>query len=363
MKLLWLAPALNHYKARFLNKLAQDEDISLTVISGNGRLGKGDRELKLDFAFEQQSLPVSKTHFGISKRVRALLQEKFNHYDWVLIPAEKKNIILFLFAIWLRQINSKTKLFSYNHARIKSKNYIFSKLDNLISNFFYNRLDRVIFYNEFSSKMAISQKLISHEKAFWANNTLDNTEINKHYEFCLPPKNTFSILFLGRLIPSKRLDLFFYYTEVLINKFPQIEIHIIGDGPENIFIDKYMKKLNLHWHGTLIEESEIAQVFKRVSLVFVPGDSGLSINHSFMYGRPYITLNSNSHGPEINYIDEGENGYILPNNKLALIDTFGNLINDRELLEIFCKSAFKKGQSLSVSNWVEQFKNSLTIEK
>ena len=151
-KILWISPNLNHYKARFLNTLSLEDDISLTVLSGSGREGAGDKYLKKNSNFKEINVKVNKKSFATSLKVFLLVKEQFSINEWVMIPAEKKNIILFLFAIWLRQINPKTKLFSYNHASIKSKNYIFSKLDNLISIFFYNRLDRVIFYNEYSSK-------------------------------------------------------------------------------------------------------------------------------------------------------------------------------------------------------------------
>ena len=50
---------------------------------------------------------------------------------------------------------------------------------------------------------------------------------------------------------------------------------------------------------------------KKASLVFVPGLSGLSINHAFAYGRPYATFSAERHGPEINYLINGVNGFII----------------------------------------------------
>jgi len=44
MKLLWLSPNLNHYKAKFLNHLTLDTDIDLTVLAGTGRKNMGDKE-------------------------------------------------------------------------------------------------------------------------------------------------------------------------------------------------------------------------------------------------------------------------------------------------------------------------------
>ena len=82
-KILWLAPNLNHYKSRLLNKLALADDIKLTVISGTGRNNMGDKELLGKFSFDHVKLNVSKSNFGTSKEVLALLKKQFKSYDWI----------------------------------------------------------------------------------------------------------------------------------------------------------------------------------------------------------------------------------------------------------------------------------------
>ena len=71
---------------------------------------------------------------------------------------------------------------------------------------------------------------------------------------------------------------------------------------------------SINWHGTLIDEADIAPIMKNASLVFIPGHSGLSVNHAFSYGRPYITLQGPSHAPELEYLDENKNGFVLDGN-------------------------------------------------
>ena len=56
MKVLWLSPNFNHYKARFLNHLAQRKGIQLTVLAGSGRKGMGDQEIKGDWGFELKEI-------------------------------------------------------------------------------------------------------------------------------------------------------------------------------------------------------------------------------------------------------------------------------------------------------------------
>ena len=98
---------------------------------------------------------------------------------------------------------------------------------------------------------------------------------------------------------------------------------------------------------------------QHASLIFVPGLSGLSINHSFLYGRPYITCESNNHGPEIDFIENNVNGYIIKKNITEFIKVIESMITDRAKLETLCANAFKKGEDLSVSNWIKKIKSSI----
>ncbi|TDU42885.1 glycosyltransferase involved in cell wall biosynthesis [Gelidibacter sediminis] len=363
IKILWLAPNFNHYKARFLNHLALEQEIELTIMSGAGRNKMGDQELNEDWSFKHIKLNVLKKDFGKSKIVKEVIKPIFKEFDWILLPAEKKNLPLFLFCIKLRRAHKGVRLFSYNHAQLKSDNLIYSFIDVHLTKFFYKNLDRVIFYTEDSCKKAINNNLILSQKAFWANNTVDNTEIEKYYSFQIPPKEPQTILFIGRLITSKRISDLIEYYKCLKQDHQNLKLEIIGDGPDRHIVETARREnLDIKWHGTLVDESDIAPIMERVSLVFIPGLSGLSINHAFAYGKPYITLKADKHGPEISYLIDGENGYILNGNKEENIKRIFNLLENRALLVEFSKNAKTKSEYLSVQNWVEQIKSSLLHE-
>ena len=105
----------------------------------------------------------------------------------MLIPVEKKIFFIFIYALFLRfraRLKGKqVKLVSYNHPLLKSGNGKVTSIDTWLTKFFYNQLDRVIFYTEHSCDWAIKQKLINPEIAYWANNTIDTLEVSKNYNF------------------------------------------------------------------------------------------------------------------------------------------------------------------------------------
>lgn len=364
-KVLWLSPTFNHYKVRFLNHLASAEEIELTILAGAGRNEKEHEEIEFKSNFKLIQTNVPKSKFGFSSEIRKLLSNEFKNFDWILIPAEKKNLSLFLFVLGLQFFRNKTKLISYNHPVLKSGEGKISFLDKQITKFFYKKLDRVIFYTKESCEWAIQNKFIHSKKAFWANNTVDNIEINKNYQFEFPSVDTFNILFIGRLIPSKKVKVLLQYFQELQNQMKKTDItlEIIGDGEDKNLIEKAQKENDkIIWHGTLTNEYDIAPIMKRANFVFVPGLSGLSINHAFAYGRPYFTLQSIGHGPEIAYLNDNENGFILSGNIDSDVEKIKSFLLNQEKMKSFSLSAIEKSKENSVEKWVLNMKSALTHE-
>jgi glycosyltransferase involved in cell wall biosynthesis len=362
-KVLWLSPAFNHYKARFLNHLAAEEDVALTILAGTGRSNEGDQEISGNWNFAFIQLNISKSRFGQSIKVVQSIKKLTSDMDWILIPAEKKNLLLFTYLLVYQLINRNLRLISYNHPVLKSGTDGFSKIDRWLTKFFYRYLDRVVFYTEKSRTIALERKLIPPQKAYWANNTLDNTAIEKHYQFTLPGTEIFTLLFIGRLIPSKRIDVLLTYFDKLKENLPKkrLALEIIGDGPEAYLVKKAVEKDSaIKWHGTLVNEAAIAPIMRKANVVFIPGLSGLSVNHAFLYGRPYVTINSDRHGPEIHYLESGFNGLILKGEIEKDLEELTALINDFSIVNRMAKAAYATGQELSIQNWVEQMKKALT---
>lgn len=366
-KILWLAPNFNHYKARFLNHLARDPDISLYILSGTGRVGFGDKKLVKDWSFDYQQIPVSKKKFGFSLKVANALKALFVNFDWVLITVEKKIFFIFIYALFLRfrarLKGRQIKLISYNHPLLKSGNGRVTWIDTWLTKFFYSQLDRVIFYSEASCIWAINQKLIKPEIAYWANNTIDTLTVSENYNFTYPQNKPKHIVFIGRLIASKKVDVAIKYFELLQQRFESehLILDIIGDGPDaDIVISASSKNKQIKWHGALIEESYISPIMKKCSFVFLPGDSGLSINHAFAYGRPYVTMISKNHGPEISYISENKNGLILNIDRTSVnLKKMEELLINEKMLNKFCDNAKLKSSEISIENWITKIKYAL----
>ena len=361
-KILWIAPNLNHYKARFLNRLNKSPDLEIVVLSGGELRDAGHLQHTEGNVFEQINVKAVKKNFHYKANVyltilRLLLSRKF---EIVLMPLEKK-LVLLVFFLWLMKFFLNFQLVSYNHPTMRSGNNskIFSEL--LLTKILFIFYDKIIFYTQKSLFWALKEKLLSSSKAYYANNTLDTELIWKNYSFSINTNAPKSLLFIGRLIPNKRLALLFSYYEELKKQLPDLRLIIIGDGPEAPFVDEISRKdENIIWKGAIIDEEKISQEMKKAHVVFIPGHSGLSIVHGFCYGKPFITSKVyKNHPPEIDYLKDNYNGLFLSGKLTPDCQRIVELLNDSEMYKSLCENAYYTAQGLTIQKWCNQIKFAL----
>jgi len=351
--ILYLTPKLNHYKFRQLNLLAKHYHID--ILSGYNETEIQDSNLRT-----VNELRIDKSKFSHDKGVRQFLRKYHTNYDFILVPFEKKFLTLIVYAKILKIFSKKSLcLITHNHPVPKSG--FGNKIITFIA---YNLLyDKVIFYTENSCRWAITERLIPKKKAFWANNTIDETEIIKYKKDRQNPLSPPRLLMIGRLLEYRWIDRLIDYYSELKKIVPTVELHVIGDGPEKYKIEEAQRRISdIHYYGMLIDEMKIGPIFNEVDFVFIPGHSGLSINHSFAYGKPYITSQDYvNQPPEYSYLKDGVNSIILTGNRVTDIEKIGQYITDKEKCAILRNGAIETAKKLSIKNWVKQMHYALDL--
>ena len=363
-KVLWVAPNLNHYKSRFLNRLAVDGDLDLVVLAGVQRIDEGHRAAELKKEYEVISIQVDKPRFGLSVLVffaflRLIVSRRF---DVVLLPSEKKLLPLIVVA-WAMRPFMRFELASYNHPMVRSGTVQKTRRDVWFSRIMFLFYDRVVFYTENSRQRAVETGLISPEKASFANNTLDTNEIWSNYTFEINRCEPKTILYVARLIRSKGVRDLLDYFHALSAKLPQLRLIVIGDGPQAELIKSAAQKCpRIIWYGAVVDEVKIANCMRKAHVVFMPGASGLSIVHAFCYGKPYVTLAEGRypHGPEFSYLSDGVNGLVLDGDMSHNVDRLISLMSCDKRYTEMCKAARDSAKALSVNEWCRQMGHALT---
>lgn len=121
------------------------------------------------------------------------------------------------------------------------------------------------------------------------------------------------LVFIGRLISSKRLDWLINVLSDLKTKGLNLNLMIIGAGPEYSKLLQLIKDFSLEenvWlYGECYKEDELNSLLYNADLCVSPGEVGLTALHAMSYGVPVISHdNFYRQGPEYESIVPGKTG-------------------------------------------------------
>jgi len=155
-------------------------------------------------------------------------------------------------------------------------------------------------------------------------------------------KKPYKLIHIGRLVPWKRVDLLILACAKLKETFPDIEVDIIGNGPELENLKNLAKARGvsdkIHFVGAIYDNVEKAKYFLESSIYVLAGMGGLSINEAMAYGLPVVC--SVCDGTEHHLVFEGQNGHFFkPDNLDSLVKTLSKMLsNPDNLLKMGKKS-------------------------
>lgn len=145
------------------------------------------------------------------------------------------------------------------------------------------------------------------------------------------PFNEFWFVSAARLVPWKNMEVLVEVVNELRQKYPQMRLHIIGDGPDFDHLVELQKKYELEGvvflHGEKKRQDTLAYVKAADIFVLNSGYEGLShaILEAIACGT-WVLASSNGGNPEV--VHEGENGNLFSlNNKEKLRLLFEQCLN------------------------------------
>jgi glycosyltransferase involved in cell wall biosynthesis len=122
-------------------------------------------------------------------------------------------------------------------------------------------------------------------------------------------------VFVGGLHAAKRLGVLLEAADHLATLVPEFHLHVIGDGAERGLIQQTPRE-HVTYHGMLTGTDRDA-VLQRSELTLMPGLVGLVALDAFTARAPLVTIAARSHSPEIEYVIDGANGIVLPEDSTA----------------------------------------------
>ncbi len=162
-------------------------------------------------------------------------------------------------------------------------------------------------------------------------------------------KDKFIFLTIGRLVPVKNIDLQIKALKnVIKTSNKQIELWIVGSGPEKIRLEKLVNELNLKKQVVFFGWRDSLDNFYRQANVFLLTSNsegwGMVILEAASYGLPIIMTRV---GCADEFIIHKKNGIIItPDNQKELEQAMIKLLNNKKLRFELGNAAFKSFKNL-----------------
>jgi glycosyltransferase involved in cell wall biosynthesis len=319
--ILLLHPRLLFYKIRIYNQLSLElERIGYKLYIWYPEIQKANEPVN----FEAIEIKMSARNF-----IKVVSEKKI---DFVMNILSKRRPFLgiYLFSLFYSKlINIKT--IYYGHGLdVSSRN---KKWKVYLQNIIHLLFDRILLYGENEKKYLWK---INKNKAFVAGNTLllrgyeilTNTgkgELRGKYNI----KEEKVVLFCGRIEQRKRIDIL---IDIFVQKYRnQLDVCLVIVGPGLSEKHQSIAKqiTNIYYLGPVYDEAVINELFYLSDVFCVPGSLGLGLVEAMYWGNPILTMNV-LHGPEICYLKDGFNGYIV-NDKVQIIHKLDLLIGNDSL--------------------------------
>ena len=96
--------------------------------------------------------------------------------------------------------------------------------------------------------------------------------------------------------------------------------------------------------------------FRLARLCLLPGAVGLAIVDAMAYETPLLTTRSPDHGPEIGYLDPGENGWMTDCLSEDYAAAINHLLSDADLRMRLVEGCRRTASRITLGNMVERFR-------
>jgi glycosyltransferase involved in cell wall biosynthesis len=266
---------------------------------------------KLPVLFDFQEIPFS--FWKYSRLINAMRP------DAVILYLHLKDVILWPLIHWLK-LKRTPIIFWTKGANLDEPE---SKLRYNLFNYIHGLSDALVLYS--GAQIGFIKAKHRH-KVFVANNTINYEDFPEVKESKEQIKAEFGILFhkvvlfVGTMgVGGERKK-----AEHLIQVFEEIDrsdigLLIVGSGMPEALKSRINPK-NSRYLGEIHDpqDLQISKLFKAADLFVVPGHVGLGLNQAFYWGLPVVTEQGRQ-PPEIQYLQPGRNGFIVPENDVAAL--------------------------------------------
>lgn len=212
---------------------------------------------------------------------------------------------------------------------------------------------------------------VSSAKITVLKNSVDTREIRDHIR-SLTTENRATLreqlsipasapvgIFCGRLEKLKGLPFLIKSSRIIKTRLPEFHLILVGGGSEKGALLRLIEGLDwVHLVGPLFGK-EKAHLMAISDVLLMPGALGLAVLDAFAAGLPVITIPSELHGPEFEYLEHGVNGFISDADPGSFAEIVSSLLSRRDYLAKFKEGASASAEKYSIENMAENFRTGI----
>jgi len=169
----------------------------------------------------------------------------------------------------------------------------------------------------------------------------------------------YDLIWSGRLVEVKRMDIFLKVVKNLADKIPDVRAVIVGDGKLNEELRRLATDLGIDRNVSFAGHQDDIENWLRKSKVFVlTSDSeglSLSMMEAMMCGLPAVVSNVGDLG---DLVKDGVNGYLVPRRSPELLAArLIELLMDARKLEAFSQAARRSALRYETQATIQRWDN------
>ena len=244
-------------------------------------------------------------------------------------------------------------------------------VDAILSSYFYNRQTKSDFVT-MPTEQAIQNLILSKKKEFKVpvaavSNGVDLSNFkpgrasDEVYEKYKIKKNVPTAVYVGRMDPEKKVGLVVDAFSKVLEKLPEAQLVVVGDGVDRLRIEQVVKKLGINdsvrilgrvLQPDLYELYRVGDVFATASEIET---QGIVLIEAAATGLPLIAVNA---GAVSEVCITNKNGFLCePGNVSQIADSIYKILSDNELQKKFSKASLEIASEHDLEKTIDKFLN------
>lgn len=381
IKVAIIQPVIPSYRIALFDYLAQFMDLDITCFYSKGNRYDA-KNFGQDLVVKNEEVPALYFPFRAPPAYQQIVWRVIKGNFDVVVCSQSINNIATLTLWFLR------KMFGYKFVwwgigfdpyRQKDPytkpETLMGKSAVMIKDYLWKRSDSLLVYSEEGKRYSLERN-IPEDKISVLKNTIHVEQLQNDAKNVTPvalmairkelqlDDSSFVYLFVGRLHKRKEVPFLIKAYSTIASELKDTKLIIVGDGEDYPLTQRLITEFGLQKQvllvGAVYDKNRLAELFLTCDVVTLPGQVGLTVIHSFAYGKPVITKKSISYSPELEYLRDGCNGIIVQDNE---VDTYAKAMKkiylDSKLREALSAEALATANKTTMQSMANNFRAGL----